>query len=69
MVYANVKINETPFFSIFNNYSNFMNIHPVGADMCHADGHTWTDKLTHRQDIANNRFSQFCKGAYKLLAA
>jgi len=30
-----------------------MKIHPVGAELFHADG--WTD----RHDVANSRFSQF----------
>jgi len=38
-----------------------MKIHPVTAELLHADGRTdgWTD----RYDKANSRFPQFCERA------
>jgi hypothetical protein len=39
-----------------------MKIHPVEAELFHADGRT------ERQDKANNLFSQFCKHALKYQA-
>jgi len=36
-----------------------MNIHPVGAELLHADGRT--DGQTDRHDVLNSRFSQFCE--------
>jgi hypothetical protein len=39
--------------------SNFMKIHPLGADLCHASGRT--DKQAN--DEANIRFLQFCERA------
>ena len=58
-----------------------MTIHPVGADLFHADGQTngrtdgrkegkkdgWTDKKTDRHDEVYRRFPQFCKCAKKPL--
>jgi hypothetical protein len=37
-----------------------MKIHLVGDELFHAD------KRTDKHDEANSRFSQFCKGAYKI---
>jgi hypothetical protein len=37
--------------------SNFMKIHPVGAELFYADGQV------DRHDEANSRFSQFCESA------
>jgi hypothetical protein len=39
--------------------SNIMKIHPVGAELFHADGQTDKD----RHDEANSRFSQFFESA------
>jgi len=39
--------------------SNFMKIHPVGAELFHTDGETGT------HDKANSRFSKFCERDYK----
>jgi len=36
-----------------------MKIHPLGADLLHADGQT------DRHDETNSRFSQFCERSYK----
>jgi hypothetical protein len=44
-------------FSKNTQISNFMKLHPVGAQLFHARG--WTDTL----DEANTCFSQFCKNA------
>jgi len=38
-----------------------MKIHPVGAELYHADG--WTDRETDKHDEANSRFLQFCERA------
>jgi len=40
-----------------------MKIHPVGAELFHADGQT--DERMDRHDKANSRFSQFCERAWK----
>jgi len=47
------------FQQIFEKYSitNSMKIHPVGAELFHADG--WMNK----HDAANSRFSQFYERA------
>jgi len=39
--------------------SNFMKIHPVGAELFHTDGET------DRHDKANSRFSKLCERDYK----
>jgi hypothetical protein len=43
----------------------FLKIHPVVAELYHADRHTAgrTDGLTDGYDEANSHFSQFCKRA------
>jgi len=43
--------------------SDFMKIHPVGAELFHADGRT--DRQTGKHDEANCRFSQFCECSKK----
>ena len=48
------NLNFRDIFSKNIGISNFMKIHPVGAELLHVDG--WTD----RHDEANSRFSQFC---------
>ena len=47
-------------FSKNTQISNLMKICPVGVKMFHADGRT------DRNDKAQSRFSQFCKGAKKM---
>ena len=42
-----------------NPQKNFMKIHPLRAELFHADGRTETD----RHDKADNRISQFCESA------
>jgi len=42
---------------IFGKLSDFTKIGPVGAELFHTDGH----------DEANNRFSQFCERARKIV--
>jgi hypothetical protein len=42
--------------------SNFMKIHPLGAELFHAGGRT--DRHTFH-DVAYNRFSQFCQSAQR----
>jgi len=37
--------------------SNFVKMHPVGAELFHENART------DRHDEANSRFSQFCEGA------
>jgi hypothetical protein len=39
--------------------SNFVKIHPVGAELFHAE--CLTDGRTGRHDEANRRFLQFCE--------
>jgi len=41
--------------------SNFMNIHPLGAELFYTHGQT--DRQADRHDEANNRSSQFCERA------
>jgi len=47
--------------------SNFMKIHPGGAEVFHAD--RWVDGQTDGHDEANSYFSQFCECAKKRAAA
>jgi hypothetical protein len=42
---------------IFEKYSKFMKIRPVGAELFHSDGRL------DRHDEADSRFSQFCERA------
>jgi len=50
-------------FSKSPQMSDLMKIHPVGAELFHADGRT--DRQTGNYYLANSRFSQFCECAKK----
>jgi hypothetical protein len=46
--------------NIFEKYSNFMKIRPVGAQLLHADGRT------DRHDEANSRFAPFYERSWNV---
>jgi hypothetical protein len=52
-IYFSNKFTKTP------QITNFVKIHPLGAELFHAGGQT------ERHDEANSRFSQFCESALK----